>query len=91
MRLYKRIINYFSFIVIFISVVSIIINFNGGNFFINYYTQISIILAALGIISFQNCKKYKWLGNRHYLLNYKTFVDRQKQIKELLVFCTVDI
>lgn len=84
MKLYKRIINIFALIVIVISIISMIISYNTNDFASNYVSQISIILMALAIISFQQYTKYKWLTNIHYSVNYKTFVDRKKQIRELL-------
>lgn len=84
MRLFKQIINLVAISVIAISVISIVLSVKTDNFVANYTTQIVIILGALGIISFEQYTKCKWLSNQHYILNYKTFVDRKKQIKELL-------
>lgn len=84
MQLTRRLINFFAGIVILICTASIILNINKDSFVTNYRVQISIILAALGIISFQQHVKYKWLSNRHYVLDHKIFIDRKKQIKELL-------
>lgn len=84
MRFYKRIVNFIAIIAIALSVISIVSSFKTDSFTENYITQIAIILAALGIISFEHYTKCKWLSNQHYILNYKTFVDREKQIKELL-------
>lgn len=84
MKLYKKIVNLVALIVIGVSVISIVFSFKKGNFVANYTTQIVVVLTALGIISFEHHTKYKWLSNQHYILNHKTFVDRTKQIKELL-------
>lgn len=84
MRLFKKIINLVAICVITISAISIVLSVKTDNFATNYTTQIVIILGALGIISFEHYTKCKWLRNQHYVLNYKTFVDRKKQIKELL-------
>lgn len=84
MKSYKKIINIFAGIVIFISALSIIRDFNTNEFHSSYITQISIILTAIGLINFSSSAKYKWLRNLHYVIDYKTFVDRQKQIHELL-------
>lgn len=84
MRLFKKIINLVAICAITISVISIVSSIKTSNFVANYTTQIAIILSALGIISFDHYTKCKWLHNQHYTLNYKTFVDRKKQIKELL-------
>lgn len=84
MKLYKRIINIFAVIVIVISIINMMLSYNTDDFASNYIAQISIILMALAIITFQQYTKYKWLTNRHYSSNYKIFVDRKKQIRELL-------
>lgn len=84
MKLYKQIVNLVAIIAIAVSVMSIVFSFKTGNVVANYTTQVVIILTALGIVSFEHYTKYKWLSNQHYILNYKTFVDRKKQIKELL-------
>lgn len=84
MRIYKQIVNLVAIVVIAISVISIISSFKTDSFIANYTAQIAVILTALGIISFEHYTRYKWLSNQHYILNYKTFVDREKQIKELL-------
>lgn len=84
MKLYKQIVNIVAIIAIILSTISIIFNFTTDTFVEDYTTQISIILTALGIISFGHYTKFKWLSNQRYTLNYKTFVDREKQIKELL-------
>lgn len=84
MRLYKKIVNLVAIAAIVLSIISIVFSFKTDNFVKNYTTQIVIILTAFGIISFESYTKYKWLSNQHYTLNYKTFVDREKQIKELL-------
>lgn len=84
MKLYKKIVNLVALIVIGVSVISIVFSFKNDNFVANYTTQIVVVLTALGIISFEHHTKYKWLSNQHYILNHKTFVDRTKQIKELL-------
>lgn len=84
MRLYKRVVNLVAIIAIVASTISIILSFSTENFVEDYTTHIVIILTALGIISFERYTKCKWLSNQHYTLNYKTFVDRKEQIKELM-------
>lgn len=84
MKLYKKIVNLVAIVAIVLSTISIVFSFKTDNFAENYTTQIVIILTAFGIISFERYTKFKWLRNQHYTLNYKTFVDREKQIKELL-------
>jgi len=84
MKFYKRIVNFVAITAIAVSFISIVFSFKTSNFAENYTAQIVIILTALGIISFEHYTKYNWLRNQHYILNYKTFVDRKKQIKELL-------
>lgn len=49
-----------------------------------YYTPISIILAAIAIIVIKELPRYKIINNRQYSYDYRLFVDRKSQIEEIL-------
>ncbi len=67
-----------AFSIIGISPLNTTINFN------SYSTPVSIILAALAIISFDTVLHFIWLKTPQYYNNHKHFVDRYKLIKRTI-------
>lgn len=77
----KKLINIIAILAIIFSIISLVplkidLKFNSLS------TPISIILAALAIISFDTVLHFKWLKNPQYFHNYRQFVDRYNLVNE---------
>lgn len=77
----KKLINIIAILAIVFSILSLL-PLNIDLKFNSLSTPISIILAALAIISFDTVLHFRWLKTPQYFHNYKQFVDRYNLVNE---------